>query len=77
MVSCAIVSRPLRLPSKPNFGLPEGINMAKFHGPNGRQAWRELSPEIKEKMEQFRNDVHEGFNNVLTQMPKALYLILR
>ena len=77
MVSCAIMARPLRLPSKPNFGLPEEFKMDKFHGPGARKAWRELSPEMKEKLEQARKDMHEDFNNVLMTMPKAMYLILR
>ena len=90
ILSCALFSRPLKVKNRPTFGLPEGFRPGKREGakgrgqgqdfqggPRNRKIWRELSPEDREHLKQAMGEVRDGFNRVLMDMPKALFLILR
>ena len=79
-----LVQRPIRTKKRPNFGFPNAPKKGELGegkkgpgGPFNRKIWKSLTPEQREKLKKSMNEVRDGFDRVLHNMPKALYLILR
>ncbi len=72
---CMIVQRPLlRLKASPKLSFVDrDATRHKF----GREFFRNLTPEQKDELKAFHKDMYEGFNRVLRQMPKPLWLTFR